>query len=828
MTVNTRLVRLLALPLAFVAGARAQTAVTPPAAPPAAPAAPSQDVVRLSEFNVSSKTVGYSASETMTGSRVNTPIVDLPYSIVNLTDEFFKDYGITILDENMTYIGGLTGINIGGSFNLRGFSSTSQLRDGFYRLGRYGLSNISRVEIIRGPNAAIYGRSSPGGMINFVSLQPSKETQQNLTLLDGSYKQQQGALNLTGSLDKEGKTYYVAEFDQTSRDYTGQYDAIHNNEDFVAIEHDFDDSSHLKVSAEYFLQIQHAPQQAAQVVSVARTATPDNTATSTALGLDLGLASVNPYGPNSELNRGSITYTGTYDKAFNDVWSIRTGVYNFRARRWDYNQNTGWGSITIPLNGGPVTSSRGSLPSRGEIMEDGGGFQQDLLAHYFLFNHTVENNTLFTVDFNDYYRWDPTWEYSVNSDPDITAWSAPRTVTLVPTSFNGTVQYMPAATVPYVPHWFTYSKLTLLSATPTATSGAVNGGTLTRRRTDSIGGNLRQQMFFFDQRLIAYAGLRNDTVLFSQRDYTVPFASVGFANDAPANTAGASVVRRYEHQNKPNMGFNYAVTKDKNLHVYGSYSTAYFVDQTSRPAVIAASTYAPFTAKGYDYGLKGSYFNQRLNFTLGGYYDKEFNVLVNDTIEQPPGSGNFVDVAEQDGDQLVRGFEADLNWAVTDNFWIGGSGAEVNALYTNLGSEFPEVKGRSVQNISPENGSIYSKYNLSLGKFGAIQFNPLVTYVSSTPAFAGNQGDTTTINKATGTSVLTAHTDQWKIRYPSFILWNLDVTYTLPRISPYWDQTISLYFNNIFNKVYLKIPTGSLGDGREIMIAYTVGHHRGH
>ena len=81
----------------------------------------------------------------MTGSRVNEKIANLPYSIVNLTTEFFKDFSIDVLDENMTYIGGLTGINIGGGFNLRGFSSTSQLRDGFYRLGRYGLSNIDRV-----------------------------------------------------------------------------------------------------------------------------------------------------------------------------------------------------------------------------------------------------------------------------------------------------------------------------------------------------------------------------------------------------------------------------------------------------------------------------------------------------------------------------------------------------------------------------------------------------------------------------------------------------------------------------------------------------------
>jgi len=46
-------------------------------------------------------------------------------------------------------------------------------------------------------------------------------------------------------------------------------------------------------------------------------------------------------------------------------------------------------------------------------MEDGGGAQADLLAHYWLGNHSIENRTLATIDFNDYYRWDPTWNFAV-------------------------------------------------------------------------------------------------------------------------------------------------------------------------------------------------------------------------------------------------------------------------------------------------------------------------------------------------------------------------------------------------------------------------------
>ncbi len=812
--------------LLLTASLCAQTTPVDPAA-----AKKSEDVIQLSEFQVSDKSPNaYVASETMTGSRVNTKIVDLPYSIVNLTSEFFKDFNIDILDENMTYIGGLTGIGIGGGFTLRGFSATSQMKDGFYRLGRYGLSNIDRVEIIRGPNAAIYGRSSPGGMINFISLQPRKQDVQEVRLSDGRYDQSKTELYASGSIDKAAKTYYVFDVAQRGRLYPDGMGHIRNSEIFGAVQHDFADGSHLKLSAEYFLQIQHSPPPTAPIVSLARAATTDNTATSTVAGYDMALAGINPYGPNSELNRGSSTFTAIYDKQFNSIWSTRVGAYYFRARRWDFNQNTGWGAITVPLTGTTVTTTRGSLPSRGEIQEDGGGFQADLVAHYFLANHKIENKTLFTVDLNDYYRWDPTWEFSANTDPTLVAWAAAasgRVVNLA--SQAGSLNYAPTAPVNYFPVMYTASNLALFTPPGNDITGgtALNGGTLTRRRTTSLGGNIRQQMMLLDGRLIAYAGLRLDNVLFSQRDYTVQFASVGFSN-LPAGTGGAgqpggSVVRRFVHQKKPNVGFNYAATPS--LRLYGSYSEAYFVDQTSRPAVIAASTYAPFTAKGVDYGIKGAFFDQHLNFTVGGFYTKQFNVSVTDFVETPPGSGSFVSVTRQDGDQLVRGWETDLSYVVTNDLTVGASFGRVDSKYTFFGSAFPEVIGRSVNGVTPENGSAYLKYNINSGPLKGLYVNLLSSYVSSTPTQAPNTGDTVVMKS--GVPTVTAHTDAWMLRIPSVTLWNIALHYKLPRLGQHWNQTLGVNLNNLFDRQYLKTNV-TLGDRRSVIFSYTLTHSSAH
>jgi len=171
-----------------------------------AQSAPTTDpeTIKLSAFEVKTEANrGYTAAETMSGSRVKTQIADLPYTVNVLTSEFFSDFGIFTLSDNVTQIGNFTGLDIGGNFNLRGFSSSNQLRDGFFRLGRYGSSNIDRMEIIKGSNAAIYGRTSPGGMVNFISKQPKAEEKQTLLYNYGDYGTQRVTLESTGPLLKE-------------------------------------------------------------------------------------------------------------------------------------------------------------------------------------------------------------------------------------------------------------------------------------------------------------------------------------------------------------------------------------------------------------------------------------------------------------------------------------------------------------------------------------------------------------------------------------------------------------------------------------------------
>ena len=79
------------------------------------PAKAPDEAVRLSDFTVTADNDrGYAASETLSGSRVATKIIDLPYTVNVLTSEFFADFAIFDLNDTLTQIGSFTGLSGGG------------------------------------------------------------------------------------------------------------------------------------------------------------------------------------------------------------------------------------------------------------------------------------------------------------------------------------------------------------------------------------------------------------------------------------------------------------------------------------------------------------------------------------------------------------------------------------------------------------------------------------------------------------------------------------------------------------------------------------------
>ena len=104
-----------------------------------------------------------------------TPIIDVPQSLTITTDEEIAERGWTSIGQIIDYTPGVNtsqGEGHRDSIVFRGVRSTADffidgIRDDvqYYR----GLYNIEQVEILRGPNALLFGRGGTGGVLNRVT-----------------------------------------------------------------------------------------------------------------------------------------------------------------------------------------------------------------------------------------------------------------------------------------------------------------------------------------------------------------------------------------------------------------------------------------------------------------------------------------------------------------------------------------------------------------------------------------------------------------------------------------------------------------------------------
>ncbi len=79
--------------------------------------------------------------------------------------------------------------------------------------GGYSLPSIDpyaleSIEVLKGPASVLYGQSSPGGLLNMVGKLPQAQTSREVVLQAGSHDRMQGAFDLTGPVDEDGKLLY--------------------------------------------------------------------------------------------------------------------------------------------------------------------------------------------------------------------------------------------------------------------------------------------------------------------------------------------------------------------------------------------------------------------------------------------------------------------------------------------------------------------------------------------------------------------------------------------------------------------------------------------
>ena len=138
-----------------------------------------EPATELEPIIVTGQARGYIAIDSVTATKTDTPLIDVPQSINVVTRAQLDDQGMHSLGDVLRYVPGATvgqGEGNRDQITLRGQNTTADFfLDGVRDDTQYfrGLYNLERVEVLRGPYALIFGRGGGGGIVNRVQKTPS-------------------------------------------------------------------------------------------------------------------------------------------------------------------------------------------------------------------------------------------------------------------------------------------------------------------------------------------------------------------------------------------------------------------------------------------------------------------------------------------------------------------------------------------------------------------------------------------------------------------------------------------------------------------------------
>jgi iron complex outermembrane receptor protein len=197
--------------------------------------------LKVSPFEVSIKLdSGYRASNSVSGSRFDAPIRELPFAIQAFTEAFIRDQKPVNIFDVARYSPGVTyrsnDFNEGNAnMSIRGFAIGSIaggnihiLRDGFHGPSIFDFTNISRVEVVKGPASFLYGQVAPGGIVNIITKSPQSVFFSKVAAQYGSYNEYRISADISGPLTKALFYRLATSYDRDIK-YWKPYNAFSRN-----------------------------------------------------------------------------------------------------------------------------------------------------------------------------------------------------------------------------------------------------------------------------------------------------------------------------------------------------------------------------------------------------------------------------------------------------------------------------------------------------------------------------------------------------------------------------------------------------------------------
>ncbi|MCQ8116437.1 TonB-dependent siderophore receptor [Methylomonas rosea] len=614
--------------------------------------------VKVSPFDVSLQLdSGYLASNSVSGSRFDAPISDLPFALQAFTESFIKDQKPRDIFDIARYSPGVTyrsnDFNEGNAnLAIRGFAVGSlaggnihTLRDGVHGPSVLDFTNISRVEVVKGPASFLYGQVAPGGIVNVITKNPQRQFAANADARYGSYGEYRFDVDVTGPATKTLFYRLAASYDQDMH-YWEPYDAHSWN---ISPSLLWQPSDRLSVSLKYENfekieepQLMQKPGYSTQVGVLPTAADPNLS------GVDVpGLPNNWNSMAYSDYRHSNTHNLSTWiDFKADEHWNLRTG---FSHLEYDvdalFTGNLGMVNNTTLMQGRRVRQQIYS--NRDDTIELQGVGKYDLgfaSLRLLLGGQYIDRN---------FHRAGG----QAANDPALGS--------------NPTASPLPLWDLGNPNTW---NRNTAIPSSLLTTSGLDEN---VQAVDKSVYGS--STFGFFDDRLLLLTGWRWTS---TESQYTNRLT-----NQSQVSTASTVT---------PQYGLLYKLTPEWSL--FGSYAES-FVPGTFPVNNLDGTLSIPKPTEGwgYDVGIKADWFGGRLSSTLT-YFDIRNKYIVND-LAVTNSAGGITIYGLQSGEQRSHGIEWDATAKLTDDW-------QLYLSYSYMDARISEFSGRDHAILAQDPGSL--------------------------------------------------------------------------------------------------------------------------
>ena len=156
-----------------------------------------------------------------TATKTSLSVEETPQSINVINEEQLKERGVKSLNQALRYTPGVVTEQKGGSvtmydtYNIRGFNVNQSYYDGLVLQSLKGWNlqpqidpiAMQQVEVFKGPTAALYGATPPGGMVNMIAKSPQLESNTDVRVATGSRNLMEASIDSTGQIGDSNLSY---------------------------------------------------------------------------------------------------------------------------------------------------------------------------------------------------------------------------------------------------------------------------------------------------------------------------------------------------------------------------------------------------------------------------------------------------------------------------------------------------------------------------------------------------------------------------------------------------------------------------------------------